>query len=74
MKAVSAPFLLGLPRIEGWHGGENLTHRVSEVVHEYGIQDRVGYIMTDNVENDDTCLGHLSSKLEFTKSYWRIPC
>ncbi|KAL5592925.1 hypothetical protein FOBRF1_013233 [Fusarium oxysporum] len=35
-------FLLGLPRIEGRHGGENLADRVSEILHEYGIEERTG--------------------------------
>ncbi|KAK5988724.1 hypothetical protein PT974_10213 [Cladobotryum mycophilum] len=33
-------FLLGLPRIEGHHSGENLADRVSEIIHEYGFKDR----------------------------------
>ncbi|KAK8011833.1 hypothetical protein PG989_000093 [Apiospora arundinis] len=48
-------FLLGLPRIEGRHGGENLADRVSEILHEYGIEERTGLedkttydVMTDN--------------------------
>ncbi|KAG7416622.1 putative AC9 transposase [Fusarium oxysporum f. sp. raphani] len=52
-------FLLGLPRIEGRHGGENLADRVSEILHEYGIEERTGYFVTDNAGSNDTCLEDL---------------
>lgn len=41
-------FLLGLPQIEGCHSGENLADRVSEIINEYGFEDRIGYFVTDN--------------------------
>ncbi|KAJ6441119.1 arginase [Purpureocillium lavendulum] len=57
-------FLLGLPRIEGRHCGENLADRVSEILHEYGFEDRVGYFVTDNAESNDTCLEDLGPDKE----------
>ncbi|KAF5229122.1 hypothetical protein FANTH_14297 [Fusarium anthophilum] len=41
-------FLLGLPRIEGRHGGENLADCISEILHEYEVEERTGYFVTDN--------------------------
>ncbi|XP_044715999.1 transposase [Hirsutella rhossiliensis] len=67
-------FLLGLPRIEGRHSGENLADRVSEIIHEYGFESRVGYFVTDNAESNDTCLGHLSSEIGFRKQHRRLRC
>ncbi|KAM4067529.1 transposase [Hirsutella rhossiliensis] len=67
-------FLLGLPRIEGRHSGENLSDRVSEIIHEYGFEDRVGYFVTDNAESNDTCLDRLSTELEFRKQHRRLRC
>ncbi|KAG6980370.1 putative AC9 transposase [Fusarium oxysporum f. sp. raphani] len=34
-------FLLGLPQIKGRHSGENLADRVNEIIHEYGVEDRI---------------------------------
>ncbi|KAJ6440216.1 Cuticle-degrading protease [Purpureocillium lavendulum] len=67
-------FLLGLPRIEGRHCGENLADRVSEILHEYGLEDRVGYFVTDNAESNDTCLEDLGRELGFKKQHRRLRC
>ncbi|KAM4063253.1 reverse transcriptase (RNA-dependent DNA polymerase) [Hirsutella rhossiliensis] len=67
-------FLLGLPRIEGRHCGENLADRVSEIIHEYGFEDRVGYFVTDNAESNDTCLEDLGAELGFNKQHRRLRC
>ncbi|OBS17423.1 hypothetical protein FPOA_12072 [Fusarium poae] len=67
-------FLLGLPRIEGRHGGENLADRVSEILHEYGIEERTGYFVTDNAGSNDTCLEDLGIELGFKKQHRRLRC
>lgn len=67
-------FLLGLPQIEGRHSGENLADRVSEIIHEYGLEDRVGYFVTDNAENNDTCLADLGTEFGFNKKHRRLRC
>ncbi|KAM3537406.1 hypothetical protein ARSEF1564_009669 [Beauveria bassiana] len=67
-------FLLGLPRIEGRHSRENLADRVSEIIHEYNIEGRIGYFVTDNAESNDTCLDHLAVKLGFNKQQRRLRC
>ncbi|OBS16274.1 hypothetical protein FPOA_13066 [Fusarium poae] len=65
-------FLLGLPRIEGRHGSENLADRVSEILHEYGIEERTGYFVTDNAGSNDTCLEDLGIELGFKKPGFEI--
>jgi hypothetical protein len=67
-------FLLGLPQIEGRHSGENLADRVSEIIHEYGLEDRIGYFVTDNAESNDTCLEDLSIEFGFNKQHRRLRC
>jgi hypothetical protein len=66
-------FLLGLPKIEG-HSGENLADRVSEIIHEYGLEDRIGYFVTDNAESNDTCLEDLGTEFGFNKQHRRLRC
>ncbi|KAJ3453314.1 hypothetical protein MRS44_017561 [Fusarium solani] len=67
-------FLLGLPRIEGRHSGENLAHRVSEIIHEYGIEEHIGYFVTDNADSNGTCLEDLGIELGFKKQHRRLRC
>lgn len=66
-------FLLGLPQMEG-RSGENLAVRVSEIIHEHGLESRIGCFVTDNAESIDTCLEHLSSELGFKKPHRRLRC
>ncbi|KAK8007233.1 hypothetical protein PG989_001223 [Apiospora arundinis] len=72
--ACALTFLLGLPRIEGCHGGENLADRVSKILHEYGIEERTGYFVTDNASSNDTCLEDLGTELGFKKQHRRLRC
>ncbi|KAF4443574.1 transposase-like protein [Fusarium austroafricanum] len=67
-------FLLGLPQIEGRHSGENLADRVSEIIHEYGFEDRIGYFVADNAESNDTCLEDLGTEFGFNKQHRRLRC
>lgn len=67
-------FFLGLTRIEGRHSGENLADRVSEIFHEYSIEGRIGYYVTDNAESNDTCLDHLAVELGFNRQQRRLRC
>ncbi|OAR03118.1 hypothetical protein LLEC1_06175 [Akanthomyces lecanii] len=71
---TSRTFLLGLPRIEGRHSGENLADRVSEIIQEYNIEGRIAYFVTDNAESNDTCLDHLAVELGFDKQQRRLRC
>ncbi|KAK4074631.1 hypothetical protein Purlil1_12926 [Purpureocillium lilacinum] len=51
--------LLALRRQLGSHSGENLAATLLEVVNEWGIQDSVGCVVSDNVTTNDACLQHL---------------
>ncbi|KAM5353218.1 hypothetical protein ACJZ2D_016886 [Fusarium nematophilum] len=68
-KRPNRTFLLGMPQIEGRHSGENLAGRVSEIIHKYGFEGRVGYFVTDNAESNDTCLDELATVLGFNKQH-----
>ena len=67
-------FLLGLPQIEGRHTGENLAERVGEIINEFGFEDRIGYFVTDNADNNDTCLEDLGIEFGFNKQHRRLRC
>jgi len=53
--------LLVLREIEGVHSGENLCRTFVAVLEEYEIQYKTGFIMMDNVSNNDTFMDHLES-------------
>lgn len=48
--------LLGLRRIRGHHGGENLAPAITEVAEEFGLTECLGYLQSDNVESNDKCV------------------
>jgi hypothetical protein len=69
-------FLLGLPQIEGRHTGENFAERVGEIINEFGFEDRIGYFVTDNADNNDTCLEDLGTSRPRPRSQslrWHMP-
>lgn len=56
---------LALREILGGHrGAEDLAPVIHEVVKEYGIQNKLGWFMTDNVGNNDTALEGLNELLQ----------
>lgn len=59
-------FLLSLPEI-GKHTGTNIAHRVTSIVNEFGIADRLGYFIPDNVENNDTVIAALADEFRFER-------
>jgi hypothetical protein len=48
--------LIALRRLRGSHSGENMAKLLVEIVREYEIAERVGFLMIDNAESNDTCL------------------
>ncbi|EAQ87078.1 hypothetical protein CHGG_08331 [Chaetomium globosum CBS 148.51] len=48
--------LLGLRRIRGHNGGENLAPAITEVAEEFGLTECLGYLQSDNVESNDKCV------------------
>jgi hypothetical protein len=65
-----AQYLLALRRQLGHHSGENIAHTIYSVLTEWGIQDRIGAVVSDNASNNDTCLRHLFQRLspEYSES------
>jgi len=63
----------------GSHSGQNMAEVTADVLEDYGITNRVGYIMSDNVYANDTYVRHLSTLLEarglcFDPSQRRLRC
>jgi len=54
--------VIGLRLLEGSHTGANMAGVVSELLQEYGIQDRFGYFMGDNASNNDTLIRALADE------------
>jgi hypothetical protein len=46
--------ILALADIEGEHLGENLARYLQEIVEDWGISSKLGYIQIDNATNNDT--------------------
>ena len=56
--------LIGLKRITGTHSGENIAQSVIAVIKHYGLEDRLGYFMLDNIGSNDTCVRHILMNLQ----------
>jgi len=54
--------------ISGKHNGENLAAVVMEVIKEWNIQEKLGYFMMDNAENNDTMMKQIALGECFTLS------
>ncbi|KAF4546955.1 Hypothetical protein D9617_87g078060 [Elsinoe fawcettii] len=66
--------LLALPRQAGRHTGANLAETIGALIAHYNLQDRVGYFVTDNASNNDTCLDFLGREFGFKMPDSRIRC
>jgi hypothetical protein len=53
--------VLALRVIEGYHTGENLAPIVLDILQDYSITHKLGYIQIDNATNNDTLMAALSS-------------
>ena len=54
-------YVLALREIQGRHTGENLAPMVLDILQDYGISHKLGYIQMDNATNNDTLMAALSS-------------
>ncbi len=54
---------MAIKEVDGEHSGENQAKYVLEVLEEYKIKDKLGYLMMDNADNNDTLITSLSSSL-----------
>jgi hypothetical protein len=57
---VLESFVLALRQVKGDHSGENIAKYVMEVIQEWGIAPKLGYIQMDNASNNDTMMKHVS--------------
>ena len=48
--------VLALPQLQETHNGENLAGVLLQIFDEYDIRKRIGFLMTDNADNNDTCV------------------
>ena len=67
-------FLLSLAEIKDSHTGENIAESVVAIITKFSIQDRIGYFMTDNASNNDTCIKELAQKFNFDPTQRRLRC
>jgi hypothetical protein len=58
-------FLLSLPEIVGSHSGLNIAESVSAIINEFGLENRIGYFVLDNADNNDTAIATLAEKFGF---------
>lgn len=56
--------LLALRHQLGCHSGENLAITLLTAIQEWGIEDKVGVIVSDNARTNDTCLQHLYQAID----------
>lgn len=71
--------VIAMKELIGAHSGQNMAEVTADVLEDYGITSRVGYIMSDNVYANDTYVRHLSTLLEarglcFDPSQRRLRC
>lgn len=58
--SVLESFVLALRQVKGEHSGENISKYVMEVIQEWGIASKLGYMQMDNAPNNDTMIKHVS--------------
>ena len=67
--------LLAIPAICGRHTGDNLANEVAEVLAEWDIQsDRLGYMVLDNANNNNTAMVALGNEFGFEPEERRLRC
>ena len=68
--------LLGLKRMRGPHGGENIAEVVIPVLEEYEVGPRLGVFVADNAESNDTAMRSILAQIrpELTVAPRRARC
>jgi hypothetical protein len=54
-----------MKELRGEYSGENLASVLLEVIEDYQIISKIGYMMMDNAKNNDTIIAHLSTSKTF---------
>jgi len=67
--------VLAMREIQGSHRGENIALIVEEVIEEWGVVSKLGFIQMDNASNNDTMMRHFSrSKYLFVFNFNHFAC
>ncbi|TKA79670.1 hypothetical protein B0A49_04709 [Cryomyces minteri] len=67
-------FLIALPQQRGSHTGSNIAETVATTISHFGLQEKLGYFVTDNASNNDTCINALAAEFDFNPEHRRIRC
>jgi hypothetical protein len=70
----SVTTLLSLPQQHSKHSGYNMAESVGAIISEYGLQEKIGYFITDNAYSNSTCLDWLALEFGFSKDEAWIRC
>ena len=57
--------LLALPCQRGKHSGFDLSETVMDIIAEYSLEEKLGYITTNNALSNKTCLRYIRQELSF---------
>jgi len=71
--------VMRLCTLERSHTGANMAEIVMKVLREYGIEEKLGYFVGDNANNNDTLVRHLAeAEVEGNRLYdaseYRLRC
>ncbi|KAG9994666.1 hypothetical protein KCU78_g18313, partial [Aureobasidium melanogenum] len=67
-------FLLALPQQLGQHSGVNIADQITAIIEHFNISESIGYFMTDNATNNDTCIEALGLEHGFNPLHRRLRC
>jgi len=55
--------LLGVKRVSGTHSGENQAQSIVPLLEYYGLKNRIGYFVLDNITSNDLCVRAILRRL-----------
>lgn len=66
--------VLGIPEIAERHFGETIGAQIPSIIHEFKIEEKVGYFCLDNAANNDTAMETIADELGFEPKARRGRC
>jgi hypothetical protein len=66
--------VLGVPELADQHTGENIAAEIVDVIKEFEIQDKIGYMTLDNATNMDVAAREVGDALGFNGNQRRVRC
>jgi hypothetical protein len=64
---IARSLLIGLRRVEGTHSGENIAITVIQVLKDFEIEQKIGYFVTDNADNNNTCVAEICKQIGLSR-------